>query len=193
MRYMRSVPVVDMDANEDFLRGGWTPFKRLSKSLSLTFQILIIIALALKASMLLTFLNPSLKIELQSVSVIAVIFIFFAQIIIHEMVHACFMPGGIRSNAVYIGLSFSTAFTYTTQEIKRGRYLLMTMAPLFLLSVLLPVILSLFGGLGQYASMFCFFNAIGSCADCLNLVLVLFGVPNGARIICNGPQIYYKH
>jgi len=111
---------------------------------------------------------------------------------IHEFLHACFIPNVLKSDKTHWGINGIYGFVSTTEMIKKGRFLLISIMPFFLLSILLPFVLHVVGFLNGYTILLCLINATGSCVDCLNMCLVAIQVPNGANIINNGFETYFK-
>jgi hypothetical protein len=112
--------------------------------------------------------------------------------VIHEFLHACFIPNVLKSDKTYWGYNGFIGFVYTTEKIKKGRYLIISIMPFILLSVLLPFILNILGWLNGYTIFLCLINAVGSCVDCLNICLVAIQVPKGSYIVSNGLETYFK-
>jgi len=111
---------------------------------------------------------------------------------LHEFLHACFIPNVLKSDKTYWGFNGFVGFVYTFEKIKRNRFLIISIMPFFLISIVLPFILNIFGWLNGYTIFLCLLNAMGSCADCLSICLVAIQVPNGAYIINNGFETYFK-
>lgn len=111
---------------------------------------------------------------------------------LHEFLHACFIPNVLKSDKTYWGFNGFVGFVYTFEKIKRNRFLIISIMPFFLLSIVLPFILNIFGWLNGYTIFLCLLNAMGSCADCLSICLVAIQVPNGSYIVNNGFETYFK-
>ena len=113
-------------------------------------------------------------------------------ILIHEFIYACFIPGFLKSDEVYWGINLLYAFVYTTKKIKKESFIVNSIMPLLLISILLPIVLSIFGCLNQFILFLCFVNSISSSVDCLKIYTILKYVPNKAYIVSNGNEAYYK-
>ena len=133
--------------------------------------------------------NITFKIDLSVILLVFAILIFMA---IHEFLHACFIPNVLKSDKTYWGINGILGFVFTTEKIKKGRYLLISIMPFFMLSILLPFVLYVLGLLNGYIVFLCLINAMGSCVDCMTMCLVTVQVPNGAYIINNGFETYFK-
>jgi hypothetical protein len=111
---------------------------------------------------------------------------------IHEFLHACFIPNILKSDKTYWGINVFCGFVFTTEKIKKGRFLIISIMPLILLSIIFPFILNILGWLNSYTILLCLINAMGSCVDCLNICLVAIQVPNGSYILNNVFETYFK-
>ncbi len=92
----------------------------------------------------------------------------------------------------YWGINGVFGFVFTTEKLKKVRFIKISLMPYLLLSVILPFILYTFGVLNGYTVFLCLINAMGSCVDFLNICLITFQVPKGAYIINNGFETFYK-
>ena len=109
----------------------------------------------------------------------------------HELVHACFIPNAIQSEKTFWGINGFFAFVYTTEVITKTRFLVISIMPFLMLSIIFPLILSTLNLLNGWVLMLCLLNAMGSCVDCLNMLLVVNQVPKGASIVSSGIETYY--
>lgn len=132
----------------------------------------------------------SITVNLFSLIYVAIIFVFMAA---HEFFHARFIPNGLKSDKTYWGINGFFGFVFTTEKIKKGRFLIISIMPFILLSIILPFILNILGLLNGYSILLCLMNAMGSCVDCLNMCLVAIKVPNGSHIMNNGFETYFKN
>jgi len=204
MRYIKKIPPADKEFSNKLISEGWTKLKEPSN---------LGIAILLSApfmfingaiSMVIAFyLYPPLKellnskqgfslsftINLSTLIYVVSIFILMA---IHEFFHACFIPNVLKSDKTYWGINGFYAFVFTTEKLKKGRFLIISIMPFILLSVILPFILNILGWLNGFTIFLCLINAIGSCVDCLNICLVAIQVPNDSYIMNNGFETYFK-
>lgn len=116
----------------------------------------------------------------------------FVWVFIHEILHLIFVPNLLTSNKTSIGITWFGGFIYTEELISRTRYIVIVLAPFFLLSILLPIILNILGLLNPLVILLMLFNAIGSSVDMLILITILVQVPAGAYITLNGMKTYWK-
>lgn len=140
----------------------------------------------LKASSFEIIFNIDLKIVLY----IIVLFVFMA---IHELIHAIFIPNFAQSDNTFFGINGLFGFVSTTEPIKKGRFIVISIMPFIILSVIFPIVLNLFQLLNGYMLFLCLLNAMGSCVDFLNIILIIFQVPNKSTVINNGFETFYNN
>lgn len=116
----------------------------------------------------------------------------FVFMLIHEFIHAVLIPNFIKSDKTFWGINGLFGFVFTTEPIKKRRYIIISFMPCILLSIILPILLDMVQLLNGYMAFLCVLNAMGSCVDFLNVVLIVFQVPNNAVIINNGFETYYS-
>ncbi|WOX54913.1 DUF3267 domain-containing protein [Methanoculleus palmolei] len=204
MRFARSIPLTDKGLRIQLLSSGWKRIKepanlRAATLLSLPFAFILgAITLAITYG-----LDPSIYAFLRdgqrfSVTIpfnlSTLLFILAAPLFIsaHELIHAAFIPNVMRSDKTFWGINGVFGFVFTTEEIEKGRFLIISIMPYLILSVMLPYILSIFSWLNGYTIFLCLLNAMGSCVDFLNAGLIVIQVPSGATIVNNGFETYYK-
>lgn len=112
--------------------------------------------------------------------------------LIHEFIHAALIPNFIKSDKTFWGINGLAGFVFTTEPIKKRRYIIISFMPSILLSIILPILLDMVQLLNGYLAFLCVLNAMGSCVDFLNVILIVFQVPNNATIINNGFETYYS-
>jgi hypothetical protein len=202
MKFVRKLPQTDKALSERLQSAGWKkirepsgiaaaiacslPFVLLSGGIS--FLILYVLDSSLFGFLRNDTIDLTITLNLFTVLYIVGIFIFM---LLHEMLHAVFIPDFIRSGRTFWGMNGPLGFVFTTQPLKKARFIVVSLMPLVLLSVILPAVLRLLGLLSAYAAFLCFINALGSCVDCLTACLIAFQVPNGHVIISNGFETYH--
>lgn len=204
MIYVKKMPNTDKELSDKLISKGWKQLKEpssLGKTIlfSIPFMyingtISIFIASYLYLPMKELLSNGlgfsfSLTIGLRTLIYVAIIFVFMG---VHEFIHACFIPNVLKSEKTFWGINGIYGFITTTEKIKKSRFLIISIMPFILLSVVLPFIFNFFGWLNGYTIFLCLINAMGSCVDCLNIVLIATQVPNGSYIINNGFETYFK-
>ncbi len=123
---------------------------------------------------------------------LGVILGIFLILVIHELIHLMFVPNFIKSRQTFIGLTIFGGFVYTEEEISKTRYIIITIAPFIILSILLPIILGLFGLLTTTLKFFILLNAASSSVDMFILFLLLSQVPKDSILKSNGMKTYWK-
>lgn len=203
MRYIRKIPPADRAVCDGLVRDGW---KRLKEPASLSAAILCslpfaIVAFAAELVLIYYLYAPfralldggtflfEIKLNSMTLAYVALTVIFM---LLHEAVHACFIPGFMRSQKTYWGFNGIVGFVYTEEKIKKKTFLLISAAPYLLLSFVLPVALGVLGLLNGFICFLCVLNACGSCVDLLNIVLVAKQVPKYAYIVSSGFETYFK-
>lgn len=202
MRFARKIPQGDKKIAEELLKNGW---KRLKEPKNLAISMLtsvpiIIIGGFISNFIVTRFYNPIGKIiEERSFSFTISIFdiIYFAVamfvlVIIHELLHIISMPNFAKSNKTYFGITLFGGFAYTSEKISRSRFIVISIMPVVIISIVLPIILGVFNGFNGLIAFLIILNAAASAVDILNLILVLFQVPKKGYVINNGFETYFK-
>jgi hypothetical protein len=202
MRYAKKIPPADKELRERLLAEGW---KRLKEPSNLVAAILLsapfmvvngIISLAIAYYLYPPFREAinlnGFSLTINGVKLLLYVVGVFIFLAIHEFIHACFIPDVLKSDKTYWGINGLFGFVSTAEKIKKGRYLIISVMPFILLSLVLPFILKFMGWLNGYTVFLCLINAAGSCVDCLNICLIAIQVPRGAYIVSNGWETYFK-
>lgn len=201
MKYVKKMPSTNIALSKDLLNNGWTKIKEPSTIAMATLYSMPFAFLLGGIVLFITFfLNPSIFHFLQkdsltftlNLSMILYILAILAFMALHEFIHALFIPNFISSNKTFWGLNGLFGFVFSTEPIQKNRFIIISMMPCVILSFLLPFVLNFFGLLNGYTVFLCLFNAMGSCVDFLNIILIAFQVPKGCTIINNGFETFYK-
>lgn len=203
MKYARRIPEPDPKLRETLLAEGWNKTKE-PKNLfwAILFSIPVMIINALICYVILLFVNPAYAQMVYDFLFLGeswsftirfeYIIYFYLFIVAHELVHLVFIPNFYRSEKTYIGIKPWGGFVFTTEKIARGRFLLITVAPFVVFSILAAIILGLADLLNGFLLFLIFLNAFASSVDILNAVLIAIQVPKGSTIVGNGFETYYK-
>ncbi len=113
-------------------------------------------------------------------------------IVLHELIHLLFIPNFMRSDKTYVGLIWLGGFVVTEEEITKSRYIIITIAPFVIISMIAPLILGAFGLLTTPVKLFVLLNALASSVDMLNLLTVIKQVPGNSVLRQNGAKTYWK-
>ena len=117
---------------------------------------------------------------------------FLILLIFHELLHLILVPDFILSEKTYAGITPLGGFVYSEEEIPRSRYLLITIVPFLVISVILPLVLGTLDILSQPVKVLILLNSMASSVDVLTFILVLTQVPGGSYITSNSTKTYWK-
>ena len=205
MKYTKKTPETDISLRDELISMGWKKIKEpsnlcLSILLSVPFIFInCIIFMGIAYCLyppLKEFLNNNndfnIVISINFITLLLYILVILLFTTIHEFIHACFIPNFLKSNKTYWGINILFGFVFTTEKIKKSRYIIISIMPFVLLSIILPLVLSILGCLNEFILFLCLVNTIGSSVDCLNIFIILSQVPNGSYIVNNGFETYFK-
>ncbi len=204
MKYIRKIPTADKEVSAKLVADGWTKLKEPSNlGLTILLSVPFMIINGVIFAVIAYYLYPPLKeffnikndlnitftVNLSTLLYVVMFFIFMT---IHEFLHASFIPKAFTSDKVYWGINGFVGFVYTTEKIKKERYLTISIMPFIILSIILPFILSILGWLNWFTLFLCLMNAMGASVDFLNMCLIVVQVPRGSEIINNGFETYFR-
>ncbi|MDU2688942.1 MAG: DUF3267 domain-containing protein [Paeniclostridium sordellii] len=205
MKYTKYLPKTDKNLSNQLLTDGW---KKLKEPSNLTLSTLMSIPFMLFCSIiflgLIFYINPdfknffkfsdsisfTIKINLKTLLFLVGIYSFT---LLHELIHAIFIPNALKSDKVYFGVRLLYGFVYTNEKISKLRFVIVSIMPFIILSIIFPILLNTFGLLNNYILFLCLLNALGSSVDFLNIFLILTQVPNKSYLIINGFETYFKN
>ncbi|PHV72325.1 hypothetical protein CS063_02285 [Sporanaerobium hydrogeniformans] len=202
MKYVRKLPATDRQLSNQLIENGWKKIKEprnfsLAVLFSLPFSyllgsIILWLAYLLKPTLFEFLISDVLSISFSiDFKMLLYILFVFVYMLIHELIHAVFIPNFTKSKKIFFGLNGLFGFVFTTEPIKKERFLVISIMPFFLLSLVPVFLLNLLGFLNWYTLGLCLINAVGSCVDFLNMFLIAFQVKSGHTIINNGFETYY--
>lgn len=113
-------------------------------------------------------------------------------LIIHELLHLMFIPKFIKSKNTYLGITPFGGFVYTEEKLSRSRYIIITVAPFVLISIIAPLILGNIGLLTPLVTILILLNSMASSVDILIFILILSQVPVNSNLRSNGMNTYWK-
>ena len=204
MKYVKKMPQTDKQLSSELISDGWSKLKEPSSlSMATLMSLPFMIINTVIYMVLIYFLYPPLREVLTSsevdiifsIDIIALVLLLSASLvlmIIHEFIHALFIPNVLKSDKTFWGINGLYGFVFSTEKFKKGRFIIISIMPFILLSIILPIILSYMGLLNVYTIALCLINAAGSCVDMLNIFLIARQVPNNSLIINNGFETYFK-
>ncbi|MGB4587690.1 MAG: DUF3267 domain-containing protein [Clostridiaceae bacterium] len=201
MNYAKNIPLTDSTTSKKLSNEGWSKLKEPSSlSAMFLFSLPFMLVNALITGGLIYLLYPpmgelflsdanfSFTVTLNIFSLVYVV----GFIMIHELIHAVFIPNAFRSSKTLWGIIGLGVFIYTTETLSKRRFIMISIMPYMVLSLLLPLVLSILGGLNSYTILLCLINAMGSSVDFLNGYLILVQVPDDALILSNGRETCYR-
>lgn len=203
MKYVRKLPTTDKQLSVQLIENGWQKIKEpqtlgLAILFSLPFAyllggIILWLAYLLKPTLFGFLKADSLSISFNiDLKILMYMILIFAYMLVHELIHAVFIPNFTKSKKIFFGLNGLFGFVFTTEPIKKGRFLVISIMPFLLLSLVPIFLLNLLNFLNWYTLGLCLINATGSCVDFLNMFLISFQVKSGHTIINNGFETYYS-
>ncbi|MBU7008802.1 DUF3267 domain-containing protein [Phosphitispora fastidiosa] len=202
MKFVKKMPPTDRKLSVSLLSDGW---KKIKEPTTLFFAILcsipfmvvngIVTYLVIKP-----FYDPipeiiktqSINLNINIFAVLAGLAIYFLLLVVHEFLHAIFIPHFMQSDKTCWGLTITGGYVCTTEKLTKGSFVVISIAPFVVISIILPIIIGLLGLMNWYIFFLAFINAMASSVDILNLILILFQVPPKSSIINNGFETYYK-
>ncbi|WP_097006044.1 DUF3267 domain-containing protein [Lacrimispora amygdalina] len=116
----------------------------------------------------------------------------FLCLLIHELIHAIFIPKVWKSDKTYWGFNGLFGFVFTEEILSKKRMVVISLMPLLILSFAAPLILAGMGLLNGYLVFLSILNAGGACVDILNVILILIQVPKEGILVANGYATFYK-
>ncbi len=201
MIIQKGLPKFNQKLHNELINNGWIQLKEpgspaCATALSIPFMIINLFLTVLSMSTYTTISFEEFGFTPDAFSIIinlGMIFALIIVIILHEALHLIFIPNFQQSSKTVIGLTFFGGFVVTEEEIKKSRYMLITIAPFLIASILLPLILNIFGLLTSSLKLLVMLNAMASSVDILHLLVVLKQVPPKTIIKGNGPKTYWTH
>lgn len=204
MKFVKRIPQTDRELSAFLVSKGWKTIKEPSNLIhSLLYSIPFMIVNSIIAYLFIRpYYNPLVQvlqvIESSSISFVINIYTLeyiigiYILIVIHELIHALFIPDFLSSKETYWGLTVYGGFVCTTQKLTKVNLILICIAPFVILSIIMPLIFGILGIKNEFLFFLFILNAIASSIDILNMILVLFQVPQKSIIINNGFETYYQ-
>ena len=204
MNYAKKLPLTDNAIGKKLSDEGWTKLKEPSSlGTMFLFSLPFMVINALITGGLIYILYQPMSVFFRgdadmsftvTINVFSLVYVLGLIIFItlHELIHAVFIPNIFRSNKTLWGIIGLGVFIYTTEAISKRRFIMISIMPYIVLSLLFPLVMSILGGLNGYTILLCLINAMGSSVDFLNGYLILVQVPDDALILSNGRETYYR-
>ncbi|MBP1949632.1 DUF3267 domain-containing protein [Virgibacillus litoralis] len=200
MKIQNKIPKNDEHLHLNLIDNDWIPMKEPESVwtaivLSIPFMLLNAIISIGIINVFSTISLSEFGLSSDSVSItinVGVIIWIFSLIILHELLHLLFIPNFIKSQKTFIGLTLFGGYVLTEEEISKSRYIVVTIAPFVIISIILPIVLSLIGILTPTIKILILLNAMASSVDILNVVLLVTQVPGKTILTNNGTKTYWK-
>lgn len=201
MRIRNRFPRVSSERNQYLLDNQWTLVKgpknvilTILLSIPLMFLNPFITFWIIKIFDSITFEEFGISPDSMGFSINLVYILGFILILIisHELMHLIFMPNFIKSKKTYIGITYFGGYAYSEEIVTKIRLIIIGIAPFFIISIILPIILSFFGLLTPFIKLIVLANAASSSVDILSIIFILIYVPSGASLVSNGSKDYWK-
>ncbi|MCV9885525.1 DUF3267 domain-containing protein [Metabacillus halosaccharovorans] len=200
MKILKKLPKSKESIHMDLIRNGWVPMKEPKNVVSAIF--LSVPLMLVNAMLTIGVINIFSTISLNDFGLksdsftltinLSVILWLFLLLVLHEFLHLIFIPKFIKSDKTFVGITMFGGFVITEEEISKSRYILITIAPFIIISVILPLLLSVFGLLTPTLKFLILLNSLASSVDMLNLLLIIKQIPKNASLKSNGPYTYWK-
>jgi len=204
MKFVKKMPKIDKDLSEQLIKEGWKKIKEPHSmgATLLAAMPLMLLSLGLTYAVVYPFYNMLAPIQqfiahgfsftINLLKVFGVLLALYFYVVIHELLHGVMIPDFYKSKQTFWGLTIQGGFVFTTEELTKKRFLLISILPYLALTVGVSVIFGLLGMLNSFILFLVIINAAGSCVDFLNIVLITFQVPSGSKIVNNGFETFYK-
>jgi len=200
MRFVRRIPATDKKLSEKLVAENWRKIKEPKNLLTaiLASVPLMFINGLLSISIIIPIYNPLKSIIANytfTVTIKEIVYFIIAAfilIIVHELIHMIFIPHFIKSDKTYWGITLNGGFVTTTERISKIRFIIISIMPYFLLSIVVPIILGFCNVLNNFIMALIILNAMASSVDIFNLFLILCQTPKNSYIINNGFETYFK-
>lgn len=209
MKFTRKIPNTDKELSTYFHMNNWKKLKEPSNiAWAIIFSFPIAYLLGAFSLWFIHHINPTLFTPLIhilkksnnlsfsinfNIRLLFKILYILAFMIIHELIHAIFIPNILESKKTFIGINGVFAFVYTSEPIKKARFIIISIMPFIVLSIVFPFMVNILGLMNNFIIFLVLLNAMGSCVDFLNIFLIMFQVPNSSTIINNGNETYFKN
>ncbi|MEX3623123.1 DUF3267 domain-containing protein [Viridibacillus arvi] len=201
MKILSKLPKSNPSLHLELIKNSWIPMKEpknLTSAILLSTPLMIVGA-SISIGVINIFSSISLSdfgLKPDSISItinLSSIFWIILLLILHELLHLIFIPNFTKSEKTYVGFTLFGGFVITEERISKSRYIFITIAPFIIISIILPLILSVFGLLTTNLKFLIILNSMASSVDILNLLLIIKQVPKNATLKSNGPNTYWKN
>ncbi|WP_459761876.1 DUF3267 domain-containing protein [Alkaliphilus crotonatoxidans] len=204
MKYIKKIPAEDRQHTKLLLDSGWRRLKepkKLSSTILLSLPISLVLMFLVGALCAILYPpfrniilgNKGFAIEI-TVNLWTVVYVLLTLgfFYLHELIHAAFVPDFLHSKKVFWGFNGMFCFVYTNEKISKQRFLLISIMPLLILSIIFPILMSTLKMMNNFIVFLCILNAGGACVDIFNMFLIGRQVPSDGYVINNGLATFFK-
>jgi hypothetical protein len=119
---------------------------------------------------------------------------FAGMVVVHELIHVAVHPMSGRSPHTIVGIGGPTTGVYAHYdgEMTRNRFVAIFLAPLVVISFVPLLAAAAIQATWGWVAFISAFNALGACADILDVGLVGFGIPATAIVRQQGLRTYWR-
>lgn len=200
MKIARKLPKSNPNLHLNLITENWIPMKEPKNLISAILLSIPLMIIAASISIFIIYIFSSISLSEFGITTNGYAFTIYLSdilwlvlmLVMHELIHLIFIPNFIKSEKTYVGLTLVGGFVFTEEEISKSRYIIITIAPFVIISLILPLVLSVFGLLTTTLKFLIILNSLGSSVDLLNLILVIKQVPKNAILKSNGPYTYWR-
>ncbi|WP_346066518.1 DUF3267 domain-containing protein, partial [Lacrimispora amygdalina] len=198
MKFIKKIPPENVDRTMYLKEQGWNRLKEpKSVSAAILWSMPISVILMVSGAVWCYYLYPPFKKLLSGpqvfsleisigIEIVYYLLGMFLYLLIHEMIHAAFIPKVWKSDKTYWGFNGLFGFVFTEELLSKKRMVVISLMPLFILSFAVPLLFAVTGHLNGYFIFLSVLNAGGACVDVLNVLLILSQVPKEGSLIANG-------
>ncbi len=200
MKIKKRLPAFNVSLHKELVNSGWIRLREPGNLvsaiiLSIPLMVINLFIAIIVIRIFSTFSLEEFGFTPDSFSVtinLGVIIALILVVIFHEVLHLVFIPNFLSSAKTYVGLTIFGGFVVTEEEIAKSSYILITIAPFIIGSIILPFIAGAAGLLTPAVKILVLLNAMASSVDILNLLFIIKQVPRNAILKNNGPKTYWK-
>ena len=202
MKYIKQIPKTNAILSKELIAKGWKELKEPKNVwISMIYSLPISMTLFISECLFIYNISDDFKnipkmldngIEIDLINLLIFIITLILFYIIHEFIHALFTPNILKSNKIFWGFNGLYGFVYSEEIISRNRFILVSLAPTVILSIILPIVLKLFGVLNNFWNLLCIFHIAGACVDILNICLIMWQIPKNGKLLNNGIKTFYR-
>lgn len=205
MKFIKKIPPENVDRTMYLKEQGWNRLKEpKSVSAAILWSMPISVILMVSGAVWCYYLYPPFKKLLSGpqvfsleisigIEIVYYLLGMFLYLLIHEMIHAAFIPKVWKSDKTYWGFNGLFGFVFTEELLSKKRMVVISLMPLFILSFAAPLLFAVTGHLNGYFIFLSVLNAGGACVDVLNVLLILSQVPKEGSLIANGYATFYRN